>query len=113
MYTRERLGRGPPPQRLAELAVDEVLDLHTSSSSITALNSTPLGKPSNEAVGALFNPFLSRRARVVVRLAADAAAKACLAHHLERVLVGDHRALLNAFHAVNAGGALGLPEEGR
>ena len=57
-------------------------------------------------------PFCQGGARAAARLAADAAAKAP-PHHLERVLAGDRCALLNAFHAVNAEGALGLPEEGR
>ena len=70
-----------------------------------------MGKPSDKAVGALFNPFLSRGARVVVRLAADAATKARPAYRLERILVGNRRALLNAFHVANAGGALELAEE--
>ena len=57
---RKRLGGNPPPRRPAGPAVDEVPDPHASSSG-TASNSAPLGKPSDEAVGASLAPFCQDR----------------------------------------------------
>ena len=57
---RKRLGGNPPPRRPAGPAVDEVPDPHASSSG-TASNSAPLGKPSDEAIGASLAPFCQDR----------------------------------------------------